>query len=315
MSIASASGFSGLENSPLARIGYYNKIIAKGWDKEFLPYITNTSIDGKITQCNQVIQFDKQPNTGEWRPYEKNQELVADYVSPEAFTMTVCNAAYKAIKFDQLDIARICDRWPAFEDSFLQDAYNTLAVMWRSWVLEAMILETHEQNKGKNAGCYRNINLGAPNAPIRITSENVHRELAKLQRTLKEAKRWVENEMFILLPSAMMEIMVDSKYASAFDMGSCGGDCSILITGMMPGKVMGFNVFVVDTLPQVIDPTGEITYYVIAGNREAFAFAGDLVQGDLVRPSNYFGIQYQMLAVWGGKAIYPDALAVGYWSI
>lgn len=315
MAIASASGFGGLENSPLARIGYHNKIIARGWDREFLPYITNTSIDGKITQCNQIIQFDKQPTTGAWRPYEKNQELVADYVSPEAFCMQVCNAAYKALKFDQLDIARICDRWPAYEDAFLRDAYETLAMMWRSWTLEAMIIETAGANKGATAGCHRNINLGAPNAPIKITSENIHRELAKLQRVLKESKRWIDNEMFIMLPSAIMETIVDSKYASAFDMGNCGGgDCSLLVTGMMPGKVMGFNVFVVDCLPQVVDGTGELAYYIIAGNREAFAFAGDLVQGDLVRPSGYFGVQYQMLAVWGGKAIYPDALAVGYWT-
>ncbi|ETD67547.1 hypothetical protein V757_11195 [Pelistega indica] len=315
MAFASASGFSGLENSPLARIGYYNKIIATGWDKEFLPYITNTSIDGKLTMCNQVIQFTKQPRSGDWRPYEKNQELVADFSSPDAFVMQICNAAYKVLKFDQLDIARLCDRWAQYEEYLLKDAYETLAKLWRQWVLEAMILEASGQNKGANAGCHSNINLGAPNAPIKITSENIHRELAKIQRVLKEAGRWVDDEMFIMLPSAIMETIVDSKYASAFDMGNCGSNnCSILVTGMMPGKVMGFNVFVVDCIPQVIDASGALTYFVIAGNKEGFAFAGDLVQGDLVQPAGYFGVHYRMLAVWGGKAIYPDALAVGYWT-
>lgn len=311
--IASASGFSGLANSPLARIGYHDKIIAQGWDKEFLPYITNTAIDSRITRCNQVVQFTRQPLVGEWRPYEKNQELVPDYVSPDSFTMQVCNAAYKALKFDKLDISQICDRWPAFEESFLQSAYESLAEIFRTWTLEAMVLETAGTNKGANAGCNRNIDLGAPNAPRQITAENIHRELARLQRVLVESRRWINDEMFIMIPSALMEVLVDSKYASALEMGNCV-DCSILVTGLMPGKIMGFNVFVVDCLPQVVDGTGELAYYIIAGNREAFAFAGDLVEGELVRPSNYFGVQYQMLAVWGGKAIYPDALAVGYWT-
>lgn len=316
MAVASASGFGGLENTPLARIGYHNKIIARGWDKEFLPYITNTSIDNRITACNQIVQFTKQPLVGEWRTYEKNQELVPDYVSPEAFCMQICNAAYKSLKFDKLDIARICDRWAPFEESFLQSAYEALAEMWRKYVLTAMMLEADPKNRGNAAGCNKNIKLGAPSAPIKITSENFHRELAKLKRALVESKRWKENEMFVMIPSSLMEVIVDSPYANALQMGNCGNDCSILITGMMPGKMLGFNVFVVDCLPQTVDKaTGELSYYIIAGHKEAYAFAGDLVEGELVRPPRYFGIEYQMLAVWGGKAIYPEALAVGYWSL
>lgn len=311
----SASGFQGLENTPLARIGYHNKIIALGWEKDFLPAITNTEIDGRILECNQIVQFIKQPTVGEWRNYEKNQELVPDLVTPDGFCMKICNAKYKDLKFDKLDIKRICDRWDAFEEGFLDSAYQTLSAEWRNYALSAMVLEADARNKGVTAGKMRNINLGAPNAPRVITGASIGREFAKLKRTLQERNRWEEGKMVAVISPAIAEQFVESPYASALQMGSCV-DCSLLITGQLPGKVLGFDVFETNSLNAVMDPgTGNESYFVLAFHRDAYAFAGDIIEGELVRPSRYFGIEYQMLAVWGGKAILPDAIAVGYWSV
>ena len=310
----SASGFQGLENTPLARIGYFNKIIAKGWEMDFLPQITNTEIDERITACNQIVQFTLQPDVGPWRKYEKNQEMVPDLVSPEGFCMKICNAKYKDLKFDKLDIRRICDRWDDFEASFLDSTYQTLAAEWRHYVLTAMSLEADAMNKGANAGRRRNINLGAPGAPVAITGENIARNVARLKRVLQERFRWADGEMVLVIPSAIAEIFVDSPYANALQMGSCM-DCSLLVTGQIPGMIGGFHVYQTESLNSVTDSTGNEAFYVIALHRQAFAFAGDLLEGELVRPSRYFGIEYQMLAVWGAKAILPDAIAVGYWSV
>jgi hypothetical protein len=315
MTIATASGFGGLENTPLARIGYYNKIIARGWEKDFLPLITNTEIDERITQCNQVVQFTRQPLAGPWRPYEKNQELVPEQVTPEGFCMRICNAAYKDLKFDKLDIARICERFAPFEESLLDSAYQGLAEEWRCYVLNGMVLETSAKNKGNHAGKSCNIDLGTINAPRVITGVSFGREVAKLKRTLQEARRWEDGKMVMILPPAIQELLVESPYANALQMGSCV-DCSLLVTGQLPGKIVGFDVFVTNAVPAVIDATTQTeAYYIIAAHRDAFAFAGDLIEGELVRPSRYFGIEYQMLAVWGSKAILPDAMAVGYWTV
>lgn len=313
--LLSASGFQGLENTPLARAGYYNKIIAKGWEMDFLPAITNTEIDERIMQCNQVVQFTKQPDVGPWRRYEKNQELVPDLVSPEGFCMRICEAKYKDLKFDKLDIRRICDRWDDFEASFLDSAYQTLSAEWRNYVLTGMALEADAMNKGANAGRRRNINLGAPGAPITITGQNIARNVAKLKRVLSERFRWVDGEMVLIIPSAIAEQFVDSPYANALQMGSCV-DCSLLVTGQIPGMIGGFHVYQTESLNTTIDPiTGDEAFYVIAAHRQAYAFAGDMLEGELVRPARYFGIEYQMLAAWGSKAILPDAIAVGYWSV
>lgn len=312
--LLSASGFQGLENSPLARPGYYNKFISRGWEMDFLPAITNTEIDERITACNQVVQFTRQPDVGPWRTYEKNQELIPDTISPEAFCMRICNAKYKALKFDKLDIRRICDRWDDFEASFLDSIYQTLSAEWRAYVLAGMVLEADAMNKGATAGRRRNINLGAPNAPKQIRGATIATEVGLLKRILMERFRWVEGEMVLVIPSAVYTSFITSPYANALQMGSCV-DCSLLVTGQIPGMIGGFHVYVTESLPTVIDENGREAFYVIAAHRQAYAFASEILEGELVRPSRYFGIEYQMLAVWGAKAILPDAIAVGYWQM
>ena len=119
--------------------------------------------------------------------------------------------------------------------------------------------------------------------------------------------------MFVVLPTEMTGVIIDTPYANALEMGNCV-DCSLLVDGQLPGMIMGFNVITTNMAPTNMQG-GDVNYYIIAGHVDAFAFAGDIVQSRLTEPSNYFAIEYQAQAVWGGKAIYPDALAIGYWKL
>jgi len=310
---ASASGYEALMNSPLARVGYEDNIIAKIWEEDFLPLITNTKILERLTQCFQVIQFMEEADVGKWRKYELNQELITDNISPGGFEVRICNAAYKALKFDQLDIKMICDRWPQFEESFLNSAHQGLSQMWTCYVLDAMVLEADRCNKGNAAGVYGNVDVGVTGAPRTITGTSFAIEVAKMKRILEERNRWQDGKMFILLPPAISELMVSSPYANAMDMGSCV-DCSLLATGQMPGKVVGFDVFQTNYVPTVME-SNKPAYYIIAGHMDAYAFAGDITNARMKEPSRYFGVEYQMQAIWGGKLIYSDAIVIGYWTV
>lgn len=309
----SASGYGGLEATPLARIGYYDEIIAQAWEKDFLPEITNSEINERITQCNQMVQFTRQPKVGPWRPYDKNQPLIANQLTPESFCLTICNAAYQDIKFDKMDIARACNQWDAWEASFLDSTYQSLTDMWRSWVLNAMVLEADPGNKGNKAGIRHNISLGQSGAPTMVTPNNITRQFARLKQVLRDRQRWEDDKMFVIVPTALNEILSVSPYANVAAMGECK-PCSQAIDGFMTHKLFGFNPIESSHVPSFVDATGELTYYIIAGHRDAFGFAADIIEGRLVEPSRNFGVEYQMLAAWGGKAIYPDALAVGYWA-
>lgn len=310
----SASGYQSLQDSPLARIGYHDKIIMKAWEEDFLPLITNTNMLSRLTECFQVIQFMEEPDVGPWREYCMNQKIVADSVTPGAFTVRICNSAYKALKFDKQDIKMVCERWNDFEKSFLNSAYQGLVSMWRCYVLNAMIMEADVCNKGGHAGIYGDINLGTLGSAIVVTASNFAREIAKLAIALQQRLRWQPGKMFLLLPSAVSALIVDTQFAKANEMGSCCGDPNLLVTGQLPGLIAGFNVIVTDCVPTRHE-NGNMAYYIIAGHMDAYAFAGDIIQSRLVEPTEYFADEYQMQAIWGGQAIYPDALVIGYWTV
>lgn len=312
--MGSASGYTNITDTPLASKEYHNMIIALGWEKDFLSEIVNNRIVARAFDCNQVVEFLLQPTVGPWRPYEDNQVIQPDQVSLTSVQMTLCNQAYKALKFDNKFKRDMCQFWSKFEDAFLDSCYKELSGMWHQFVLSAMVLESSRFNKGANAGRFKNINLGVRGRPIRITEDNIANEIQKLQMVLNNQNRWKDNEMFLLIPPELAFKFTDSIYVK-MQQGCCNAD-SILLTGEMPGRLFGFRVIQSQRTPSGFDEQANaIGHYILAFWKEAYAFHGDIVEGRIIEDKDYFGFQYQMEALWGGKAIYNDAIAVGYWTI
>lgn len=313
MILGSSSGYGGLEATPLARPGYYNTIIARVYERDFIPEITNGDIDERVMHCNQQVQVMLAPEVGPWRTYQKNQEMVANQITGEAICLSICNAAYNAIKIDKTDIHFACDRWAAWEEKFLDAAYESYVAMQREWVLTAMVLEASAGNKGSHAGKFANIDLGSRGNPVVVNKDNIPLRMAELQHVLMERLRWKDGEMFVVMPIAFRSVLAMSNFANASWTGTCK-PCSIGIDGMWDMPLGGFNVIETTHAPFVVEPDGRVCFYVIAGHRTAFAYMSDIIDGRLMEMERTFGIEYQMLAVWGGKMIYPDAIAVGYWT-
>lgn len=311
--LQSASGYGGLEATPLARIGYINEIMNIVYERDFLPEITNGDIDERIVRCNQEIQLMRPVQVGPWRPYQKNQEMVPNQVNAEGVCIRICNAAYNDIKIDELDIHFACERWDAFEASFLEAVYERYVEMQRKWVFTAMILEASPRNKGRNAGKFGNIDLGTRGNPVVVTPQNLALRVSELQTVLLEQLRWVDGEMFMVMPVQFRTVLMQSDYANNAWTGNCK-PCSFGIDGMWELPLGGFNIIETVHSPFVIEADGRVCFYIIAGHRSAFAYASDIIRGRIVTHPRTFGVEYQMLAVWGGKMLYPDAIAIAYWT-
>jgi hypothetical protein len=308
----SASGYGGLDATPLARPGYFNEIIAHIYERDFLPEITNSDINEEIVKCHQTVQIMKAPEVGPWRALQKNQEMVPNQISAEAVELNICNAAYQDIKIDQLDIEFACDRWDAWEEKFLDEVYESYVKMQRDWVLSALILEADPTNKGAHAGKYGDIDLGSRGNPISVNKDNIALHFANLQRVLMERLRWVENDMYLVLPVAMRTVLIQSNFANAMWVGN--NKKTFAIDGLWNEQISGFNIIESVNVPYVKEADGRICYYIIAGHKQAFAYASSIIDGRIVMPERTWSAEYQMLAVWGGKMLYPDAVAVGYWT-
>lgn len=313
--LGSASGYQSITDTPLARKGYHGQIISRGWEDDILSEIVNTRIVERAFDCTQVVEFLLEPDVGPWRQYEDNQMIKADTVNLSSFQMTLCYQAYKAIKIDNAFKRNLCEFWDKFEASFLDQCYRELSGVWQEFVLSAMVLEAHPQNKGRTAGRFRDQNLGSPGSPVRVTPQNLPVEIQRLKAVLMSRQRWYEGNMFLIVPPEIEAVLLQSEYRLAADI-SCCKDPSILLTGELPGTLVGFRPLLTNRTPFVYDQAVRSNvFYVIGFWKEAFAFWGDITEGRIIEDKDYFGHQYQMAALWGGKAIYNDAIAVGYWQL
>lgn len=312
--LGSASGYGSIHDTPLATKGYHSRIIERGWEKDILGEIVNTRIVAQAFDCNQVVEFILQPDVGPWRKYEDNQVIKPDTVQITSVQMTLCNQAYKAIKIDNNLQRNLCQFWSKFEAGFLDSCYRELSGMWHSFVLSAMVLEADRRNKGANAGRDRSINLGTVGDPVRVTSGNLPVNLMNLRNVLVHNNRWKTGEMFLLVPPEFSNVVIQSEYRLSADI-SCCKDPSMLLTGELPGQLAGFRTIESMRTISAYDTTvNKQAYYILAFWKEAFAFYGDITEGRIIEDKDYWGRQYQMAALWGGKAIYGDAIAVGYWT-
>lgn len=306
-----ASGYKSLQDTPLGKgVVYAGTIIDRNFEDDMLYYITNSKVMDELTRCGQVIQFNKPARVGPWRDYELNQRLVPDQPTSESFCITICDAVYKSIKVDKMDIWRACDDWEAYETSFLNDAWHHLSERWHTHVLTGMQLQVSNRNFGKNAGRYGNIDLGSIGNALHLTPDNIMTFFSNMQNVLYDAGRWYDGEMFILIPRAMHTLLLQTMFAKQL---CCNTGESVLFKGMRASNILGFTVIETDRMPSVVDPaTQRVVHPILAGWNEAYAFTGEITEARLKEMDNAFGVTYDMLSVFGGGVVYPEALAKAY---
>ena len=131
-----------------------------------------------------------------------------------------------------------------------------------------------------------------------------------MKTTLKQAGRWYEGEMFLLVPPAMISLLLQTLYEKQL---CCDVSGSLMFKGLRAVDILGFTVIETERLEPTIDPaTGRLVYSILAGWNEAYAFSGDIIDADIDKVPNSWGVSYNMLTLYGGGVIYPDGLAKAY---
>lgn len=306
-----SSGYKELLDTPLGKgVVYAGQIIDRNYEEDMLHHITNGSVLDPLMKCGQVITFERPPNGVMWKPYETNQLMIPDQPSNDSFCITVCEERYASIKVDKRSIARACEDWDAFETGFLTATYQNLSELWHDYVLTGMQLSVANRNLGKRAGRYGNIDLGSIGQSVHLTPDNIVSFFARMRDVLQDAGRWYEGEMFITVPRPMEVLLLETMFAKQL---CCNTGESVLFKGMKAHDILGFTVVATDRLRPILDPaTRRLVYPVVAGWNEAYAFAGDIVEAEIQPIPQTFGVTYNMLSIYGGGAIYPEALAKAY---
>ena len=309
MSFTNASGFAGLDRSPLARVGYAKKFVYRYFYTGLIPDITYSDYDTELTKCNQVVQFTRQPVV-KWKPYQRNQDLIPQEVDLDAFTFELCEADYVAIKIDSTDERYLCDHFAEWESSVMLSVQQDKEVRLNKYVLGRIPFEVASINTGNAAGAdSQAIGLGAPGTPIAVTSSNIVKLVTLLQLALVEARSWEDGKMVLIVSPRVYNLLENSPLSNALTMGNCV-NCSSLITGKAPGTVAGFSVY------QTVYQPGTIAQDImLAGRRDATMFAEDIIESRIAASARGFWKEYQMLMVYGEKTIQPTGWAQAYVSV
>jgi hypothetical protein len=305
-----SSGYHGLMNTPLARPEYHDAIMVKVEEQDFLNEITNNSIIERIESVGQVVQIMLPPEAAEWRTYNLNQGMVHSQVTLGAISLSICNAAYASLQYDTLTIRNIGKNWAKYEEAVLQSNYEKYVSFQRGWVFGRMMSSVHPKNQGSNAGLRRNVDLGRRGAPKIVTRNNVSVEFALLRQILSEEYK-TDTGLWTVMPHELMAVLAGSNYANAAWIGA--SKVSLDVDGVWQHTIMGFNIFESIHVPYVIE-NNLVCYFILAGHKDAFTYASNIIETRILPTIDHFGVLYQMLAAWGGAALYPQFLALGYWA-
>lgn len=308
MAIKAASGYPQYSGN-LIHPMFSADILRRFYCSAIFPDITTKEYSGEIQKCGDQITFFKEFDIC-IREGTKDGGIKHDTLTTSSTTMTIDRLLQYSIKFDELDEYQICN-FDTYMDLLAERAAYKIEKRIDQVLFEELPGQIDGTNIGLQAGVSRRYNLGAPGAPITLTSDNIIRYLSMLKAVLRERCIGAD-DFFVILPPFGEVILADSPLKLADKMGNCV-DCSVSITGKLPMKIFGFDVYISECLPQLIDPiTGDVVHYVLAGHKAATGFASQMSATRRETDVDSWDIFYQGRFAWGWKVFYPEALTALY---
>lgn len=307
MPIPAASGYPQYSNSLTTPV-FRMDLLERFYDTTIYSDISTTEYTGELARGGDQITFMREPKVIV-RDYQKNGKIIHDTIDGEPVTMTIDYAKTFSIKMNHIDERQIqnFDRWKA---AFLKSAGYELTRQIDPQLLTAMWTGAAEFNQGATAGLISaNINLGAPDAPLVLTKDNINEVLTQIHQVLDEALA-PQDGRFIVLPPAGMTALLNSELRLAY---ATGLGKSPLLNGRLPDEIGGFMILRSINMPSVMDSgTGKRAFHIIAGVKMATAFAAQIEDSRVVTDKDDWANYYQGLSVYGFKVLYPDALVHVY---
>lgn len=304
----SSAGYSQYSDA-LITPHFGDRLIARGYCSFVAGDITDTDYAGDLNKSGDQITYFIEPEVS-IEEYQKNGTLNPQELESESITMVVDRAKYYNVKLDRIDEKQIAfiDKWV---ESFLKRADYNMKRLLDPEVLMRMAFETAPTNKGMNAGKEsQSQDLGEIGNPVPITAANIIEILTRLDVVLREACRWEDGQMFVILPNVARNALMSSDLKAAYLTGMAQ---SPILNGKFPLVIMGFNVYFTDQVPTVPDvAVGKTAYWIVAGHKKATGFAQQLEDHEIITMEKSFGKYYRGLWVYGHKPFLKDALAALY---
>jgi hypothetical protein len=304
-----ASPFSGSNPNPAYTTNFIpeiwsTKLIEKFYDATVLAAISNTDYEGEIKNHGDKIIMRTRP-TITIRNYESNQELVVDRPSSPTLEMLIDQGKYFNLHLDdvmkiQSDIDQM-NQWSA-------DASEQMKIVIDTDCLLQLVNQATARNRGTGAGrISQNINLGVAATPVTLSRTNIIDYIILMGQVLDE-QNIPENGRWIVIPAWAASLL---KRSDLRDASLTGDGTSVARNGRL-GMIDRFTLYNSNLLPtSATDGVGgndtDGATYIYAGHKNAFTFASQMTQMEVMRSERTFGNLMRGLQVYGRKVIDPTA--------
>lgn len=313
--VPSSSGYPSypsMLNSPIFGEGLVHRYKMKAITTEITG---NKMMPSEINKSGTEVVLYRAPEA-EIRTYQKNQPLQHSDLATDTIHMVISRAIYWSLKIDQIDLTQV-GNIQAWINAFKDDAAHKIDTHISRELLLELPVKASPHNKGVCAGIKTGSwNLGQIGKPIQLRPDNMAQIFAMLEAVLVE-QECASKDVFIILPYAAKFLMYHptSPLYSASVSGLAKS--SVLMTSEMFPDFLGFKTMFAHNMPVYTDPiTGDTTYTIIAGDKNATAFITQMNKSRVIDTNHETWDSYwQALQVYDFDVIQPENLAVAYVTI
>lgn len=294
-------------NSPVYAQGFLQRFYADS----IAGSITTSDVFGDIRNCGDQVIFRRSP-LAEIFDYQRGQDLEHSELNTDTVTLVVKRAKYWNLVLDYVDEKQICDIMK-YVNAFKENAAIQLRQIIDREILTEVPLKADPFNKGiragKRTGAY---NLGQLGAPVQLNSTNIIRMLTYLGAVLDE-QNLPSSGRYVVLPSIARTLFANNALLN--NAGQSGLNKAIVIS-MDFIDLAGFKIYFSNDMPQYRDSTGQITYMILAGFKDATGFITQLTKQDVIeKEARSFNKYWRALTIYDFDVLMPEKLAVMYASI
>lgn len=306
--VHSAAGHSGKVNSFFNQAEVKELLSLKAEIESLAPFIATADAIGEAKFVGQTINLIDEPDGIAWKPYEANQQMVPDQVTPTGSCLVIDTSNYASIKIDNDEELILGDYFDSYYNRVMDKTAQELAPIYDKYILGKQIMAVTPKMKGNRAGRVGQINLGSVGNPLILNSENIGTFFSQVD-ILFDTAGYRREDRFMVVPPEFSTLLLNSSLASYQRVGEKFGLMGDNFE--MPPSLLNFRLLSSRAIEPIYDPSKqEVIFMIPIGISAATAFRGGIVQAKAVDMEDSFGDKFHFREVHGGAVVDEEALAL-----
>lgn len=306
MAFAKAAGYQNLPNGNFVPVIYSKKAQIAFRKNSVVQAITNTDYFGEIADYGDTVKVIKEPQMTV-RPYVRGQQITAEDIDDEEFTLIVDKANYFAFKVDDIEKKQAHHNWESLASDNsgyqLRDTFDSEVLTYMTTQVPAA------QTTGSTGTPTPISNDGTDESPVGLL--NIFDRQLNLLNVPYENRWFVADPVFYEKLQDENSKLINHDYVSASE--------NVLRNGrVFDGKLRNFTMYQSNNLPFVgtgpLADTGANGGWVMAGHISSTATAEQINKVESYRDPDSFADVVRGLHMYGRKLLRTESIVAAVYQ-